>query len=326
MIKFGKLWYRHAFETKTKTMKRKNTLASLAICTALLIPASSCDDVLNNIGLSPERVVEGLKQALVLGTNSAAGQLSLQDGFYLDMAAKIFLPQEADKLLAMADNDIFKQLGITAKIKEQTEAVILSVNRSAEDASKEVAPIFKSAITGLNITDGLDILNGIVPAGSLKAGGEAFDSTAATKYLELSTLAQLVGVFAPKLNNSLDKPLVSGVSANNAWGNLQKTYNEGVSKYNQLMDFKATSLQSPIGGFINNISLPSELSSFNLSAIELAPKMQIMNISLAEHCTDRAISAVFGKIKIKEKEIRKDPFAFGDKLIEDVFGSVFKQQ
>ncbi len=60
--------------------------------------------------------------------------------------------------------------------------------------------------------------------------------------------------------------------------------------------------------------------------IKLGDPLTPLNVSLAEHCTNKALSAVFDKISIKEKDIRKDPFAFGDKLIEDVFGSVFKEQ
>ncbi len=220
----------------------KRTSAAIALGGACLFQFTSCSFFEDNLGLSADRIVQGLKQALNIGTDAASAQLSATDGFYMDAAAKILLPDEAQEILKNKDNELFKSLGITSQINSELEKVILNVNRSAEDAAKEASPIFSQAITNLSITDGMDILNGIVPGEASTKSGSDFDSTAATSYLKLQTLTQLVGVFAPKMDASLAKDLVGGVSANKAWESLQKIYNGGVTTYNNAI--KAQSLSA----------------------------------------------------------------------------------
>lgn len=303
----------------------RRTSIALALGGACLFQFTSCSFLEDNLGLSSNRIVLGLKQALNLGTTAASSQLSASNGFYMDIASKILLPDEAQMILKNKDNELFQQLGITKKLNTELEKVVLNINRSAEDAAKDIAPIFSEAITNLSITDGMDILNGIVPGSSsnLKAGS-AFDSSAATAYLKIQTLSKLTGVFAPKMDASLAKDLVGGVSANSAWSSLQKVYNEGVTKYNQVIDLQIKS--SSLTGGILDLGLLSGLGGDNVLNMSLGEKLVPLNVSLAEHCTDKALSAVFSKISLKEKDIRRDPFAFGDKLLEDVFGSVFKDQ
>ncbi len=307
----------------------KRTSVAVALGGACLFQFTSCSFLEDNLGLSAERIIEGLKQALNIGTDAASSQLSAKDGFYMDAAAKILLPDEAQAILKNKDNELFKSLGITSKIDAELEKVVLNVNRSAEDAAVEAAPIFKKAITDLTVTDGMDILNGIVPGGANMKAGTAFDSTAATSYLKLQTLTSLTGVFAPKMDASLAKDLVGGVSANDAWDGLQKIYNEGVSNYNQAIDYQAQ--VSSLGGLFSLKALPTipqGLSGINITELlnmKLGEKMTPLNVSLAEHCTNKALSAVFSKISLKEKDIRRDPYAFTDNLIQEVFGSVYKE-
>jgi|GEM_PF-66066 len=316
---------------------RRLSPSALIIATVLFF--GSCDKLGDELGITTERIVEGLKKALNIGTDAASSALSATDGFYLDVAAKILLPEKAQELLAKKDNEIFNQLGITSKLDKEIENVIKSINRSAEDAASEIAPIFSSAITSLSITDGVDILNGIVPdTSSLKSDG-SFDSTAATTFLQIKTFNSLIDVFAPKIDESLKKKIVANVSANDAWATLQNTYNSGVETYNKAIDYQEQ-VNNLTGGFdLGNLgfpkrqglasglpSLPTELANIDFLNLDLGEKMETLNVDLAEHCTSKALSAVFGKIKTKEKEIRKDPYAFADNLIQDVFGSVFKEQ
>lgn len=308
----------------------KRTSVAIALGGACLFQFTSCSFLEDNLGLSAERIIEGLKQALNIGTDAASSQLSAKDGFYMDAAAKILLPDEAQAILKNKDNELFKTLGITSKIDTELEKVVLNINRSAEDAAVEAAPIFKKAITDLTVTDGMDILNGIVPGGASTKAGTEFDSTAATSYLKMQTLTSLTGVFAPKMDASLAKDLVGGVSANDAWSSLQKIYNEGVTKYNQAIDYK--SYITNLGGGIFSLkaipTIPAGLENLSLTQwknLDLGEKMTPLNISLAEHCTNKALSAVFNKISLKEKDIRRDPYSFADNLIQDVFGSVYKE-
>ena len=164
----------------------------------------SCEEVEKAInGLSNEEVIEGLKMALNVGTDTSVTTLNAVDGYLKDEAVKILLPDESAVLIS----NISKVPGLDILVDETVKAI----NRSAEDAAIEAKPIFVNAITNISITDGFAILNG--------ADDEA------TKYLETNTYSDLVSVFKPKISTSLNKELVNGVSAESAYARLITTYN-----------------------------------------------------------------------------------------------------
>jgi hypothetical protein len=148
-------------------------------------------------GLSNDEIIGGLKEALSVGTNNASGQLSNVDGFFKDAAIKILMPEEAKKVESK-----LRGLGMG----KQVDNAILSMNRAAEDASKEVAPIFMNAIKGITIGDGLSILKG--------------GDFAATNYLKDRTTASLTEKFRPIIETSLQK-----VDATKYWNTVFTTYN-----------------------------------------------------------------------------------------------------
>lgn len=171
---------------------------------ALLL--SSCDELFNednDFFLSEATIVEGLKEALVVGTDSATSQLSMTNGYYGNEVLKILLPPEADIIV----DNISLIPGGSALIEE----IVLGINRSAEDAAKEVALIFIPAITDMSIMDGLSILNG--------------SNNAATEYLESNTYLKLFELYQPKIQTSLDKKLVGTVSTNYLWSTLVGQWN-----------------------------------------------------------------------------------------------------
>ncbi len=49
--------------------------------------------------LTEADVVDGLKEALITGAKNSSGTLSATDGYYGDMAVKIFLPEEAKMII-----------------------------------------------------------------------------------------------------------------------------------------------------------------------------------------------------------------------------------
>ena len=192
----------------------------------LLLGATSCDQLLKTMtmpvpsqGLSTQEIVEGLKTALKVGTDSSVAVTSRMNGYYLDKAIKIMLPPEADIIYQNKDNMIFKAAGINRKIEE----AVVALNRAAEDAASEAGPIFKQAIMQLSITDGIAILRGNNPA--VNKASATFDSTAATAYLRSMTYQQLRDAFAPKIKASLNKKLVGNYSPAQIWNNLTTTYN-----------------------------------------------------------------------------------------------------
>ena len=191
------------------------------IALSLLI-LSSCDlaeDLLDDIDneLSTSEIIEGLKTALEIGTDTASSELSLIDGYYKGnpLLATIQLPEEVELIRTKINsNSIVEGISETVGLDDKFDDVILAINRAGEDAAKEAAPIFKKAITELTISQGLDILQGIVPIDAgLKAINTEYDSTAATQYLRLITYDNLVGLYTPKINVSLDKDLVLDNSA-----------------------------------------------------------------------------------------------------------------
>jgi|SRR5215211_2130354 len=149
-------------------------------------------------GLSNDEIISGLKEALNVGSNNASKKLSNVDGFFKDQAIKILMPEEAKKVES-------KLRGIG--MGKQVDNAILSMNRAAEDASKEVAPIFMNAIKGMTIGDGLGILRG--------------GDFAATNYLKDKTTASLTEKFRPIIEMSLKK-----VDATKYWNTVFSTYNK----------------------------------------------------------------------------------------------------
>jgi hypothetical protein len=223
---------------------------------------TSCDE-LNS--LSESVVVDGLKEALEIGADSAATGLSVTDGYYADELVKIGLPSEADIIV--------ENLSYIPGGSDLIEDVILSINRAAEDAASEVAPVFWDAITDMSILDGFEILNG--------------DSDAATQYLKSSTYDELFELYQPKIQTSLDKDIIGGITANEAWETLT--------------------------GAWNSISTLTSL---------LIPNYSTIDTSLDEYLTNQALDGLFLKLAEEEEKIRTDPAEQVTDLLQEVFGSL----
>jgi len=185
--------------------------------------------------LTNSEIIEGLKTALLVGTDTSVSVTSRLNGFYKDEAIKIMLPPEAQKIYANKDHVLFRLAGLDKKLED----AVLALNRAAEDAAREAGPIFKHAITDLSITEGLTILKGKNPAGY--SSTSSFDSTAATGYLRSTTYQQLSDAFSPKINTSLDKALIGKYSPNHLWNTLTSTYNTIANKSMGLIEPVSTS-------------------------------------------------------------------------------------
>ncbi|MBS1512315.1 MAG: DUF4197 domain-containing protein [Bacteroidetes bacterium] len=148
--------------------------------------------------LSNDDIVNGLKEALSIGTDSAAGRLHKVDGFFANAALKILMPPEAQKVEATLRK---------AGLGSLADKAILSMNRAAEDAAGSIAPIFIDAIKHMTLTDGLKILNG--------------GNNAATEYLKGQTTAALTAKMKPIIEASLSK-----VNATQYWKDAFTAYNK----------------------------------------------------------------------------------------------------
>lgn len=172
---------------------------------AVIFGLSACDklDEIIPTGLTEAEVVQGLKSALTVGTDTAVNNCGSLDGFYKDQIIKIMLPEDA--------KIIVENISLIPGGSQMLESVILRMNRAAEDAASQATPIFVNAITSMSISDGFSILNG--------------NDTSATHYLRQKTFTPLTNLFLPVVSASLNKDLIGGVSTNEAWAELSGTYN-----------------------------------------------------------------------------------------------------
>jgi hypothetical protein len=185
----------------------KNKIAASVL---LLILFTGCAQLMNIVQtasavseLTEGDIISGLKEALTIGARKAAEKLSQENGYYGDLSVKIPLPDEARVIV----ENISKIPG-GDKLMED---VVLSINRAAEDAAREVAPIFASAVTQMTITDGYNILHGA--------------DNAATQYLISTTYDQLYSLYRPKISASTGKDIVAGISAQESWTTLTDKWN-----------------------------------------------------------------------------------------------------
>ena len=113
----------------------KNITSGLSIL-ILFLTVFSCD-VLNGAlddiqldELTETEVIEGLKEALVVGTDTSTNVLGSVNGYLKDEAVKIFLPEEAQPIL-----DNMAKIGLTRVIQPLIDQTIESMNRAAEESA-----------------------------------------------------------------------------------------------------------------------------------------------------------------------------------------------
>ena len=177
-------------------------LRNYLVIIVLGLAVVSCEDVMNP-SLTEAEVIQGLKSALTVGTDTAVSQTHRQDGFFKNASIKIGMPTDAEVMV--------KNISYVPGGQAMLDKVIVLMNRAAEDAAGEAAPIFKDAITQMTITDAWGILNGA--------------DTAATHYLRLKTYEQLRTAFHPVIYLSLSKELLPGITPLQAWSELTTSYN-----------------------------------------------------------------------------------------------------
>jgi hypothetical protein len=161
-------------------------------------------------GLSNDEVVKGLREALTIGSGNASGTASKRDGFLKNNLIKIPFPKEAKVVETKA-----RQIGMGS----QVDKFVTTMNRAAEEASKEATPVFVNAIKTMTITDGISILRG--------------GDNAATTYLKGRTTAELTSKFSPIVKKAINK-----VELTKYWKPIITGYNKipGLKKQNPDLD------------------------------------------------------------------------------------------
>jgi hypothetical protein len=185
-----------------------NTIKKNPLFLALLL-LFNCD----KFPLTDSEIAAGLKSALEVGAKYALKTLGAEDGFLLDQAVKIGLPEDAASLVKQVSNSpILAPLFGTA-IKKIEENLILTLNRAAEASIEGVIPITIDAITSMTIQDAKSILF-------------SSNDIAATDYLRGKTYDPLTDVCRSVIEDALNKKIVLEISAQGVWEQLTGLYNQ----------------------------------------------------------------------------------------------------
>ncbi|MFD2200009.1 DUF4197 domain-containing protein [Shivajiella indica] len=181
---------------------RLNQLIFVFFCVIFSACSSSdLNKILQSAGsqgpLTQQEVSAGLKEALIQGISKGADQAAQTDGFFKNDLIRILLPEDARRVEAT-----LRQMGLGSEV----DRALLAINRGAEKAAIEAKPIFINAIRQLTIQDAFNILKG--------------EPDAATKYLRRTTQSQLVTLFQPKIQESLNQ-----VGATKYYGDIANAYN-----------------------------------------------------------------------------------------------------
>ena len=131
-------------------------------------------------GLSTGEIVDGLKEALEIGTDNAVKMVGKKGGYSSNPAIKIPLPGSIEKIQGM-----LRTLGYGPQLDEFDK----SMNRAAEVAAPKAKAIFWDSIKQMSFTDARKILDG--------------GDMAATNYLKEKSSAQLEEVFRPIIHNAM---------------------------------------------------------------------------------------------------------------------------
>lgn len=190
-------------------MRKFTTILALS---SLVVGLSACETVKEAAGtlnsgtnsapaLTNAEVISGLKEALMVGIQNSVNLTSVTDGFLKNEAIRLPFPPDALKV---------KEKAMDWGLSAQVEKFETTLNRAAEEATKEALPIFKDAILNMSISDGFSILN----------GGDG----AATRFLRDNTTSKLVAAFSPKVQEAISKV------------KLTEYWNPIITKYNSAMN------------------------------------------------------------------------------------------
>ncbi len=133
-------------------------------------------------GISQTEIVNGLKEALEIGTGNTVRALSETDGYYNNPELKIPLPESMQKF-----EKILRATGYDSQLNEFE----LSMNRAAEKAAPEAEALFVDAIKEMTFSDADKILNG--------------GDNAATVYFQEKTTDKLQTLLEPIIQQSMEQ-------------------------------------------------------------------------------------------------------------------------
>lgn len=331
-------------------LMRKSFLAvavsAAVLGTGVLISCGLHDPFDLNLPTSENDIVSALQESLVLGSKTAANNLSDGScGANLASAGECATGYLGNKLVEIALPDTIKD--VLSKINSLTsslnslpspvqsallkavgsdysaifslggygDSIKTALNRGAEQAAPKSVDVFKNAIFGMSFSDARGVLLG--------------DSVAATTYLHKTTYNGLQGAFSPILKGALDV-----LEPNKYWSPLAGKYNSFAKAYSGLM----ANLQGGnnlSGGFTNlAVSSALSMSGLSLSGLPELPYGELptdISGELSTYATGKALNGLFLMVGKQETALRADPLgavknAAGfitdtvGELLSDVFG------
>ncbi|MBD1429540.1 DUF4197 domain-containing protein [Sphingobacterium litopenaei] len=182
----------------------------------------------NSRTITQAEATTGIKQALSNGLQNSINTLSANNGFYGDAIVKILMPQEAQKV-----EQALRSVGMGKLV----DNFVLSLNRAAESAVKEAAPVFVNSLSQMTVTDAFNILLGS-------------QQDAATTFFKRTASATLTQKFSPIVESALGKNNVSSY-----WTQLTSAYNAlPIAKEKVQTDLNAYVTQKAIDGLFTKIA------------------------------------------------------------------------
>jgi hypothetical protein len=167
----------------------KKILFPMLILFVIAVPASAqLDKLLKGLGigqpaeLSDVKIGSGLKEALKIGTENAVKLTGKADGYFLNQAIKILMPEKLQKV-----EQGLRLVGYGSQVDE----FVLSMNRAAERAAPAAKQIFWDAIGEMTIDDARKILSS--------------HETAATDYFKGKTTGKLTSAFKPVVDKAMNE-------------------------------------------------------------------------------------------------------------------------
>ncbi len=204
------------------------TLSQIASTLPQGNPGTTTSNTGANTTITQAEAVTGIKQALNNGLQNSIKTLSAANGFYGDALVKVLMPEEARRV---------EQTLRSAGMGKLVDNFILSLNRAAESAVKEAAPVFVNSLSQMNVTDAFNILLGT-------------QQDAATQFFKRTTSATLTDKFSPIVATALGKHNV-----NTYWTQLTTAYNSLPLSSNKVQtDLNAYVTQKAIQGLFVKVA------------------------------------------------------------------------
>jgi hypothetical protein len=204
----------------------KPLIGTLILLCILLTPpfcqAGFFDDLFR--GVSPEAapdnttLVNGLKEALSIGTRNAVNSVGSVDGYFKNQMIKILLPEKV--------RNVAEFLGKVGYRKE-VDDFVLSMNRAAEKAAPQAAGFFSDALKEMTFDDAVGIWKG--------------GDTSATEYFREKTHDRIFKAFKPVVSASMDEVGVT------------RSYKDMIRKYESFPFMKSGSLD--LDNYVTNKAL-----------------------------------------------------------------------